>query len=252
MKPNLFILGAARCGTSSLHAILGQHSEIHANKSKEPTFFVGQGQVVTNPIEYFKLFDSPKRYRLESSVMYLPAPETPRVLHDLFPDARFIVSLRDPKARAYAMYRNMRHVAEYGFGEDIPNFAEALEAETDRATSREFLCTCHWPLPSYLYCRSSLFDEQLARYFALFDREQFHILTLAELVTEPIATTEGILRFLDLDPTFASHFDFSIKGRWEDSYENYDARSDQIMSSRFEGLTQRTDELVGRPLDWSV
>jgi hypothetical protein len=248
MKPNLFILGAARCGTSSLHATLGQHPDIHANIFKEPTFFVGAYPMVRDPITYFRLFDSPKRYRLDSSVTYLPAPETPPVLHDLFPEARFIVSLREPKARAYALYRHMRYIKF----EAIPSFADALKAETDRYISYDFYGTCLWHISTYLYCRSTLYDEQLARYFALFDRKQFHIITLAELVKEPVATIEGVLRFLDLDPTPAQHFDFSIKGRWETGYAPYDAESDQIMSSQFEGLTQRTEQLAGQSLDWSV
>jgi hypothetical protein len=248
MKPNLFILGAARCGTSSLHTILGQHPDIHANREKEPTFFVGQGQIVTNPVEYLKLFDSPKRYRLDSSVSYLVCPETAPVLRELFPDARFIVSLREPKARAYALYRHMRYIKL----EPISSFADALEADAYRQTSRDFLCTCHWPVPNYLYCRSTIFDEHLARYFSLFDREQFHVLTLAELANNPINTTKRILRFLDLDPTPAPHFNFSINARWENSYEPYDARSDQIMSTQFAGVTQRTEELVGQSLDWTI
>jgi len=248
MRPNLFILGAARCGTSSLHAILGQHPEIHTSKFKEPTFFVGHGQIVKSPIAYFKLFDSPKRYRMDSSVSYFFCPETAPVLRDVFPDARFIVSMRNPKARAYAMYRHMR----YAELEDIPDFAEALEAEAYRATSKEFMWTAHFAVPSYLYCRSTLFDELLARYFSLFDRRQFYILTLAELTKDPVETIARILRFLDLDPAPAQHFDYSIRGSSKLSYEPYDAKSDQIMSSQFEGLTQRTDELVGRSLDWSV
>ena len=247
MKPNLFVLGASRCGTTSLHTILGQHPDVHASKYKEPTFFIGANQATRNPIEYFKLFDSPKRYRLESSVAYFSNPETAPVLRDLFPDARFIISLRDPKARAYALYRLMKVLGH----EDIPNFAGALEAEEYRSTSQEFLYTCNCYVSAYLYCRSSLFDEQLARYFGLFNREQFHIITLAELATEPVVTTEGILRFLDLDPTPAQHFDFTDK--WcSVSYEPWDGRSDQIMTLQFEGVSQRTDQLVGRSLDWSL
>lgn len=248
MKPNLFILGAARCGTSSLHAILGQHPDIHASAIKEPTFWVSAYPMVKDPITYFRLFDSAKRYKLESSVTYLAAPETPPVLHSVLPDARFVVSLREPKARAYALYRHMRALKF----ETIPSFAEALKVESDRYTSYDFYGTCRWHISAYLYCRSSLYDEQLARYFALFSRKQFHVITLAELVKEPVATIEGILRFLELDETPARHFDFSIKGRWEHSYEPYDAESTRIMGLRLDGLAQRAEQLVGRSLDWSM
>jgi hypothetical protein len=248
MAPNLFILGAARCGTSSLHSILGQHPDIHASKIKEPSFFVGGFQSVRNPIAYFKLFDSPKPYRMESSVAYLPCAETAPVLRDLFPTARFIVSLRHPKARAYALYRHMRH-----FGlEDIASFSEALKAEADRQQSKEFSWTCGWDVSAFLYCHSSFYDEQLTRYFSLFDRKQFYILSLAELSKEPVATTEHILEFLQVDPASARQFDFKVMNRWESNYEPYDSKSDDLMSLQFEGLTERTDRIVGRAIDWSV
>lgn len=247
LAPNLFVLGSSKCGSSSLHVILGQHPEIHACRTKEPTFFNWPFQIVSNPIEYFQLFDSPKRYRLDSSTNYLINPLTPRVLHSLFPEARLIVSVRDPKARAYSLYRNMRR---YGW-ETISTFAEALKAETMRFTSAEFFSSCTWDFWQFQYCRSGLYDEQLSRYFALFDRSQFHVFTLAELAKEPLRTTESILRFLDLDPAPAQHFNLDIqhKGVYDDSY---DEESDEIMSRAFEGLIDRTENLVGRRLDWSL
>jgi len=247
MTPNLFVLGASKCGSTSLHEILGQHPDIHACYSKEPTFFNWPFQVTRNPIEYFHQFDSPKRYRLDSSTAYLINPMTPRVLYSLFPEARCIVSLRNPKARAHSLYQNMRR---YGW-EDIATFREALRAEESRYTSKEFWQTCKWDFWQFLYCRSTMYDEQLERYIKLFGRDQLFAITLAELSLDPLATTQRILRFLDLDPEPARDFDFSVRHR-NSSYEKYDADSDQIMSLAFHGLVERTEEIVGRALDWSV
>jgi len=248
MAPNLFIPGAARCGTTSLHAILGQHPDIHASLIKEPTYFNWPYQVIASPFAYFQLFASPKRYRLDASANYLASPRTPSVLRSLFPDARFIVMLRHPKARAYSLYRLMRYLG----GEDITDFAEALKAEASRRVSHDFFASCRFDFWNYQYTRSSLYDEQLARYFTAFDRERFHITTLGELSKEPIATTERILRFLDLDPAPARHFNFDIKNRIEVNKPQFEAESDQLMSVAFEGLIERTDRLVGSTLDWSL
>lgn len=248
MVPNLFMPGAAKCGTTSLFAILCQHPQIHATRVKEPNFFNWPYQVVRNPFEYFRLFDSPKRYRLDASVGYLSNPNTPAVLHGLFPNARFVISLRHPKARAYSLYRFMRHLK----GEDLPTFSDALKAEPHRFASPEFLSCCSWTPWAYMYCRSSFYDEQLRRYFALFPRTQFHIITLAELSKDPVATTQEILRFLDLDPAPAADFNYEIKNRREDAVAAYDAECDSIMSAAFAGLTERTDRIIGRELDWSL
>lgn len=255
LAPNLFVLGCAKCGSTTLHDILGQHPDIHANKAKEPTFFNWPFQVITNPIDYFRLFESPRRYRLDSSVIYILNPGTAPLLRSLFPDARFIVSVRHPKRRAYSLYRHMRRFK----WEDIPTFAEALKAENDRFTSREFFVSCRFEFWHFQYCRSSLYDEQLARYFGLFDRRQFHVLSLAELSRNPVETTQNILRFLELDPAPALHFQYSIKNEGnyashdlDDSRTTYDAESNRIMNSAFEGLTERTERLVGHALDWSL
>ena len=40
--PNLLIVGAAKCGTSSLHKYLDQHPEIFMSKVKEPRFISSQ------------------------------------------------------------------------------------------------------------------------------------------------------------------------------------------------------------------
>jgi hypothetical protein len=247
MAPNLFILGAARCGTTTLHLLLGQHPDIHATQIKEPTFFSWR-PVVTNPLAYFTLFSSPKRYRMESSASYLPNSDTASVLRALFPDARFIVILRNPKARAYSLYRLMRLMG----GETISTFSEALKAEAGRYRSRDFFLTCMFEFWPYLYTRSSLYDEQLASYFSLFDRSQFYVTSLAELSKEPIGTTERILRFLDLDPTPTKTFHFQIKNQIDGNGASYDAESDRIMTAAFEGLTSRTDRLLGHALDWSM
>lgn len=247
LAPNLFLLGAAKCGTSSLHYILGQHPDIHACWGKEPTFFNWPFQVVRNPLEYFRLFDSPKRYRLDSSGAYLSNRETAPVLRSLFPGARFIISVRDPKARAHSLYHEMRRIGH----ERLTTFAEALKAEDDRSISRQFVATGIIEFWDYMYCRSTQYDKLIGRYFEFFDRAQFQILSLAELSKDPIATTERMLRFLELDEAPAQRFEYSVQNRPE-TYPPYDAESDHIMSVAFEGLTERTDRLVGRALDWSM
>jgi hypothetical protein len=248
MAPNVFILGAARCGTTSLHAILSQHSEIHTSSIKEPNFFNWPHQAVRNPLAYFHLFDSSRRYRVDASTGYFTSPATPLVLHSLFPDARFIVSLRNPKSRAYSHYRLVRSLGI----EELPTFAEALKAEGERHASRKHLQTS--PLSPFIhsYCYLSLYDEHLTRYLELFAREQFHVISLADLSRDPVGTTKEILRFLDLDPVPAESFNFSAKNGNDPSGPPIDCESDTIMTSMFGDLTKRTERVVGYALDWSM
>jgi hypothetical protein len=40
VTPSFFVLGAARCGTTSLHYYLDQHPDIAMSAVKEPNFFL--------------------------------------------------------------------------------------------------------------------------------------------------------------------------------------------------------------------
>lgn len=251
--PNLFVLGAGKCGTTSLHNILGQHPDIHASAEKEPSFFCSYFQVVKDPITYLRLFDSPARYRLESSHVYFSNPETPPVIRALFPDAKFILIFRHPKNRAYSLYRHMRRALHNDQQplEEIADFATALRAEAERYASPDFFQNCRHYFWNFLYCRSSLYDEQLARYFALFDRDRFHVLSLAELAADPAAATARIIEFLDLDRQPLQGFNFSVANHGG-SHEPYNSESDRLMDEALAGVIERTDRLVRRPLDWSL
>jgi Sulfotransferase domain len=257
MTPNLFILGAGKSGTTTLYDILGQHEDIHTSKVKEPSFFCSYFQVVRDPISYFRLFDSAKRYRVDKSHVYFSNPETARVLRALFPDAKFIVILRHPKNRAYSLYRQMRGIQHEDDGqplEEIADFAGALRAEAGRFASAEFFAGCRQYFWNFMYCRSSFYDRQLGRYFELFDRRQFHVLTLAELAADPLAASERIIAFLGLDPTALPRFSFPVsnaRGAFE-PYTPYCSESSDLMDETFAGLIERTEGLLGRPLDWSL
>lgn len=197
-KPNLFILGAAKCGTTSLHYCLNQHPDVFMSPVKEPVFFCESFQIVNNPILYFRLFEGAEnaKYAGEASHAYFTSPTTPPVLKSLFPDARFILILRHPADRAYSLYHHMRR---YGF-EKTATFEKALLAEEKRAVSREFKARCQEYFFNYLYYRSGLYAPLLERYYNVYDRERFHILTLERFRVDPQGCLRDIFNFLEIDP----------------------------------------------------
>ena len=199
--PNFFILGAGRCGTTSLWSYLRQHPDIFLPLVKEPMLFCASFQFTKNCVAYFKLFDAVTTERMvgEASHGYMSDPSAAPLLKLLFPAARFVVTLRHPADRAYSLYHLMRRL---GF-ERHASFEEALRAEEDRIHSPAFFRHCpHFPY-NYFYFRSGLFGEQIERYFALFDPEQFHFITLDQLVSDPGPTLSGIYRFLGVSPEFS-------------------------------------------------
>ena len=198
--PNFFILGAGRCGTTSLHRYLRQHPEIFMASVKEPSFFCEPFQIVANPIHYVRLFDGVQDETAigEASHVYLTHPESGKTLKAFLPEARFVLTFRHPADRAYSLYHHMRR---YGY-ETAGTFERALAIEEKRYHSRWFQKHCGQYFYNFLYFRSGLFGEQINRYFSLFDPKRFHILTLADLKKAPFETLKQIFTFLQVNPDF--------------------------------------------------
>ncbi len=219
---------------------------------KEPTFFCSYFQVVKNPVSYFNLFASDRRYRVDASHAYLSNPETPPIIKALFPDAKFLLILRAPDKRAHSLYKHMRRPRAGGQPpfEPLADFERALATENERFASPDFLRDCPQYFWNFMYCRSSYYDEQIARYFALFDRSRFHVLSLAELANRPVPSGHAIAQFLEIDPApLKSNADKAFN--MSADHQPVSEAAASIMRSAFAGLTARVDRLIGQELDWS-
>jgi hypothetical protein len=200
LLPNFFILGAAKCGTTSLYHYLRQHPEIYMSPIKEPCFFCDSFQVVRDPVAYSRLFENAGNLCAigEASHVYLTNPSSAKTLKTFLPDAKFILTLRHPADRAYSLYHHMRR---YGY-ETIGTFEKALAAEEKRFRSKRFKKNCNQYFYNFLYFRSGLFACQIKRFFDLFDQSRFHILTLDRLKKDPARELSAIYDFLGVKNLF--------------------------------------------------
>jgi hypothetical protein len=204
-KPNFFILGAGRSGSTHLHHLLKQHPNIYLTRPKEPTFFCKPFQVIKNPIDYYELYDAVADETVigEASHAYLSNPGTAGVLKALFPESKFVVILRNPADRAYSLYHWMRR---HGF-EYINSFEAALIAEESRYQSIKFQKKPPQYFYNSMYFRSGLYGEQLQRYFTLFPKQQFHIIKFEDFIANPTEHLKGIFEFLAIDQCFTPQFE---------------------------------------------
>ena len=196
--PTFFILGAGRSGTTTLAAVLRDHPDIFMATPKEPTFFSAPFQVVRDPIRYAHLFEGASNFAAvgEASHAYLSHPGAGATLRAFFPDARFVVMFRNPADRALAMYSYM---LENGY-ELLPTFERALAAEDRRFSSARFARRCPHYFWNFMYYRSGLFGEQVARYLDLFPKDRFFFTTLYDLHRRPASVLSSIQTFLGVDP----------------------------------------------------
>lgn len=241
-RPNFFLLGAGRCGTSTLHKVLSQHPQVFMPTLKEPSFFCSYFQVVKDPVTYYRLFD-PGEGRAavgEASHVYLSNPETASLLHALFPEARFVLIFRNPVERAYSLYQWARHAKV----EPLDTFEEALRAEPERYGSVDFFKNCPQYFWNFMYVRSSYYDVQWSRYLQHYGRDRFFALSLGELTREPRLWMQRLYAFLGVDPGFeptVEHLNSRV-------YAPMAADTRARLTEHFEPTVARTHALAGRNL----
>jgi len=196
-RPNFFLLGAAKSGTTTLHRCLNRHPSIYLSSIKEPNFYYSQYQVVDNLADYLALFNGVDKEVIvgESSHAYFSDPNGAQTLKQHYPNAKFLVILRNPAKRAYSLFN---HMLRHGY-EHASTFEKALALESSRIASASFIEHCNENIWNFSYFKSGLYGEQVERYFSLFDKKQFHFLTLENLYADEEKSLSNILHFLDLD-----------------------------------------------------
>ncbi|HVW23312.1 MAG TPA: sulfotransferase [Candidatus Saccharimonadales bacterium] len=195
-KPNFLIIGAPRCGTTSLHDKLSRHPEIFMSNIKEPHFFSSFDfpfpeneihHVTHNPDVYGRLFeDAGNRLAGESSTYYLADPEAPAKIKAYNPDMKLIAILRDPVDRAYSQYLQYERR-----GKQTKTFAETIE----------LLLAEPGESPIYDLVMLGRYGEQLQRYYQHFPKKQLLVVMFDDLTKQPVETLAKILNFLGVDPS---------------------------------------------------
>ena len=192
-KPNLFVVGSMKAGTSSLARYLGAHPEIFMTSDpKEPTYFLTREQLldVLPGVEkrgfwrgdehYLKLFEAAGERPVlgEASANYARLGRVkgvPERIHAFNPNARILFIIRDPVVRTLSHYWYM-----------VRFFAE-----------RRDLLTAIREDPDYV--ETSDYAMQMSPYLALFGRERVLAITTEALASQPTATMAQIYRWLGVD-----------------------------------------------------
>lgn len=197
--PNFFIVGAAKAGTTSLHAYLSQHPEVFMSKLKEPNYFSSFMvrpefdnfiPVIRDSIAYQDLFLGSESYKAvgEASPSYLSDVDAAVRIRSAIPNAKIIISLRNPVQRAYSHY-----LMDYHEGRESRPFPQALEADQARSEKG-------WGV-SFQYVELGLYADQVERYLNAFGRDKVLVILFEDLIRETAIVMQEVARFLDVDPT---------------------------------------------------
>lgn len=198
MLPNLLIVGAAKCGTSSLHHYLDQHPDVSMSRPKETNFFVREDWRERRDW-YESRFDAASAIRGEASPAYSLYPYfrgVPERAHSLLPEAKLVYLVRDPLTRLIAHYVEM-----YGLHFEHRSFEEAVGDLDDERN---------------MYLAGSRYATQVEQFLRFFGEERLLVLEQDELRHERERTLRRIFTFLEVDPEFSSeHFERELNTRSE-------------------------------------
>ena len=198
IRPNFFIVGAPKCGTTALASYLSTHPDIYL-APKEPHFFgrdlsFRRALPYRDPKAYFSLFEGRhERMTGDASVWYLYSRSACQEIYELNSRAKIIACIRNPIDFLYSEYYQLR----YNGDEDAESFEEALGAESRRKDGLGIPdSTAPGPIEALLYMETVCFSEQLARYMARFGRDRVNVIVYDDFRDRTRDVFDSALRFL--------------------------------------------------------
>ena len=204
-KPDFFVVGGSRCGTTSLHHALTHHPGIYVPPDKSPNYFTAEdmadypgsaamaamkGHSVTTEAEYQALFTPARDGQLlgEVSPVYLQSIHTAGRMAQYSPTARIMAILRDPVDRAFAHYVGRRR--------------DGLEARSrfEETIAGELADPRHRPVAFNCYLAIGRYAHFLQPFYNAFPAERIKLLFFDDLVRDPVAVLQDLFGFLGVEP----------------------------------------------------
>jgi hypothetical protein len=198
IKPNLFIPGAAKSSTTSLHELLDLHPDICMSSVKEPHFwtkFDFKEYTEDNHLEYTYLFNHKPNaiYYGESSTGYMVFPSFINHIKKNYKKCpKFIFVLRNPIDRCYSHYWWLK-----GMGSERLDLKSAFLKDMKVEPRPEV----QLPEANYkCYYQYGLYAKWLVKFYTNFDSKNIKIITHESLNTHRLKTLNECFAFLNLEP----------------------------------------------------
>lgn len=275
-KANLFIIGAQKCGTSTLYDNLIKYDSIHGGKIKEKNYFSHESLFQKGTVWYHNLFPKvsvfyrlPKtHYFLDASPSYLAHKDAADKILKYNPEAKFIVMMRNPIDRAFSawnMYRQMnllgdkekmglfeKHIKGSSVereklflylinSKEFPSFETMIEDEINDSSIDS------WKFPGIL--SRGIYYNQIEYYMSLFDSSQFFFIFSEDFkVNKPIVLSE-LMCFLNLQINSSSEF---LKDTHIREYKHKMAPETRAkLIDFFSPPNEKLFDLINKSINWS-
>lgn len=198
-RPNLFIVGAPKCGTTALYAYLQTHPNIFMCPVKEPNFFADDlpgCHKVASLDEYLQLFArATETHHVlgEASVFHLYSQVAIENIHRFNREAKYIAMLRNPIELVHSFHAQ----SVFNLEEPETDFERAWRLEPLRKQGKHVPRECPDP-PRLYYSELGKLGEQVQRLLSIVPREQVLLILFEDFRSSTRDVYETVLRFLDV------------------------------------------------------
>lgn len=206
-RPNFFIVGAPKCGTTALFEYLSSHPDVSVPIRKEFNYFCDDLTFnntsglyrYSGDEEYLSYFSAGghKKRIGEASVWYLYSRNAAKNIQAFSPDSKIIIMIRNPVDMIYSLYYQFLENGD----EDIGRFEEALSAEHDRKRGLRLPKTdrASSPIEGLWYSEVARYTDQIGRYYSTFGKNNVEVIVYDDFRDETDQVYRRVLKFLDLD-----------------------------------------------------
>ena len=179
--PSFLVIGATKCGTTSLHGWLSRHPEVFMSPWKEMRFFMPGYRWAKGSDWYRAQFAGAGAARAvgEASNGYARGSEHPGVperVRTLLPDVRLIYLIRDPMRRLVSHYRH-----RVATGRESGSPENAVRSD-----------------PAYV--ETGCYGKELERWLAIFPRAQLLVIRSEHLFADPAPELMRVARHIGVTP----------------------------------------------------
>lgn len=241
--PEFIVIGAAKCGTSSLFNYLKSHPQILLPHKKELNFF---GAKLKYSLDWYlahfpSISDRPEFITGEATPNYIRFPQAATQIKAHFPKIKLIVLLRNPIDRSLSWHH---HKLNSGLAKGT--FAEAVAYEIkqlENFSEENFKKTIYHNPDNIL---GSLYLYKLKIWMKLFEREQFCIIKSEDLYSDPEKVMKRVFTFLGLENHSLSEYSKFNAG----SYQPISDELRQTLADYFRPHNQKLEEYLDMKFDW--
>ena len=192
--PTAVIIGAPKCGTSSLYFWLSAHPEVYASKVKETFFFADDvnrfnrsANAIEHTLEEYSAYFAGANGQsvvLEATAAYIYSQRAVQSIPSLASQPKCVVLLREPAARLYSQYR------------------------FERYRTKRVSCSFSEYIKDPKIIAHGAYAEYLSHWKAALGEDRLHVILFEDWIQDTRSSMDALCRFLGIDPSFYADYSF--------------------------------------------